>query len=89
MSDDKKSWSYTERDGNKTTTFAVREISNGYIVRKSVYGKKNDDEMYSEEEETYYKENPFKDKKADEEEKKNETLESVSNLMSSIGGMQV
>lgn len=79
---DHKSWCFTKEDGNMTTRIEVREITNGFIVRKNVYGHKNDDEYFDEYTETYYEENPFEDEQPDEEkEESNSTIDSLKGMM--------
>ena len=80
-----KSLSITKELGNGLTkNIRVRKISNGYIISKNIYGRKDEDEEYTDITQEYYsKNNPFEkeeEEEEDEEVKMSKLLNSLNNI---------
>ena len=83
-----KEWRYTVEKDSMTKNISVRKISNGFLVTKSVYGYKKDEEgeekYIDKRKEFYSKDNPL-DKESKSEDKEEDLMSSVEDLMSNYG----
>lgn len=86
-----KRWSKCVEVGGVTKSVEVREVENGYVVTKSMYGTPDDSDKYINERKEYISEtNPMdtnKDKEVDKEEHKN--MDVIDSIKSMFGGQDI
>lgn len=81
----KQEWRYSMEEDNITKTFAVREIENGYLIKKNTYGTDPEtDEYFDNDTEFYSEKNPLEDNNKDEALSEAESASNVKNMAATI-----
>ena len=81
-----KTWSKSVTMDDMTKTIEVREVENGFIIKKCMYGHMEGSDEYIDEKKEYISTTNPMEEKEEKEEKEGKGMELINSIKSMFGG---